>query len=110
MKQMKKRTEYKISVNGKILEQVNEVVYLGSMFGRDKRYEMDVERRTAAGDRINRALAALMRRRNVSEVSLFGRTKYAVLVPTLLYGSDKKAFILLLLLFFCNTHGITVEE
>ena len=32
------RTECKISVNGKILEQVNEVVYLGSMFSRDGRY------------------------------------------------------------------------
>ena len=57
------RTECKISVNGMILEQMNEVVYLGSMFSRDGRYEMDVERRIAAGNRVNGALAALMRRR-----------------------------------------------
>ena len=38
------RTECKISVNGKILEQVNEVLYLGSMFSRDGKYEIDVER------------------------------------------------------------------
>ena len=44
------------------LEQVNEVVYLGSMFSRDGRYEMYVERRIAAGNRVNGALAALMRR------------------------------------------------
>ena len=31
----KERTECKISVNGKILEQVNEVVHLGSMFSRE---------------------------------------------------------------------------
>ena len=40
-----------------ILEQVNEVVYLGSMFSRDGRYEMDVERRIVAGNKVNRALA-----------------------------------------------------
>ena len=38
------RTECKICVNGKILNQVNEVVYLGRLFSRDGRYEMDVER------------------------------------------------------------------
>ena len=43
------RTTCKISVNGKILEQVNEVVYLGSMFYRDGRYEMNVKRRIATG-------------------------------------------------------------
>ena len=39
------RAECKISINGKILEQVDEVVYLGSMFSRDGTYEMDMERR-----------------------------------------------------------------
>ena len=38
------------------------MVYLGSMFSRDGRYEMDVERRIAAGNSGNGALAALMRR------------------------------------------------
>ena len=41
------------------LEQVNEVVYLGSIFSRGGRYEMDAKRRIAA---VNSALAALMRR------------------------------------------------
>ena len=44
---------------------MNEVVYLGSMFSRNGRYEMDVERCIAAGNKVNGALAALMRRRNV---------------------------------------------
>ena len=70
----------------KILEQVNEVVYLGSMFSRDGRYEMDVERRIAAG-KVNGALAALMRRRNVSTAARLA-VHNAVSVPTLLYGSE----------------------
>ena len=45
---------------------MNEVVYLGSMFSRDGRYEMDVKRRIAAGNKVNGALVALMRWRNVS--------------------------------------------
>ena len=36
------------------------------MFSRDGRYKMVVERRITAGNRVNGALAALMRRRNVS--------------------------------------------
>ena len=56
------------------------------MFSRDGKYEMDVERRIAAGNRVNGALAAFMRRRNISTV---GRLVIhnAVLVTTLLYGS-----------------------
>ena len=76
-----------ISVNGKILEQMNEVVYLGSMFSRDGRYEMDVERRIAAGNKVNGALAALMRWRNVSPAARLA-VHNAVLVPILLYGSE----------------------
>ena len=69
------------------IEQVNEVVYLGSMSSRDDRYEMDVERRIAAGNKVNGALAALMRRRNVSRAARLA-VHNAVLVPTLLYGTE----------------------
>ena len=65
------RTVFMISVNGKILEQVNNVVYLGSMFSRDGRFEMDVEGRIAAGNKVNGALAALTRRRYVSTGARF---------------------------------------
>ena len=75
------RTKCKISVNGKILEQVK-VVYLGSMFSRDGRYEMDVERLIAAGNRDNRALAALMRQWDVSTATHNMAVHNAVLVPT----------------------------
>ena len=42
------------------------MVYLRSIFSRNKRYEMDMERHTAIGDRVDGVLVALMRRRNVS--------------------------------------------
>ena len=49
--------------------------------------EMHVERRVAASNRVIGALAALMRRRNVSiDASL--AVHNAVLVPTLLYCSE----------------------
>ena len=38
------------------------------MLSRNERYKMDAERRIAAGNKVNGALAALMRRRNVSTV------------------------------------------
>ena len=66
---------------------MNEVVCLGSMFSRDGRYEMDVERRIAAGNKVNGALAALMRRRNVRTAAHLA-VQNAVLVPTLLYGGE----------------------
>ena len=57
------------------------------MFSKDGRYEMDAERHIAAGKRVKGALAALMRWRNVSTALLLA-VHNAVLVPTLLYGSE----------------------
>ena len=54
-----------LNASNTILEKVNEVVYLGSMFSRGI-YEMDAKRRIAAGNWVNGALAALMKRRSVS--------------------------------------------
>ena len=45
---------------------------------------MDVEMRIAAGNRVNGALAVMMRWQN----GTFGRTQCSVGVPALLYGSD----------------------
>ena len=42
------------------------VVYLGSMFSRDGKSEMDAERHTATGNRANGGFTALMRRQNVN--------------------------------------------
>ena len=48
---------------------------------------MDAERRIAAGNRVNDIMALLMRRRNVSTAARLV-VHNAVLVPTLLYGSE----------------------
>ena len=61
-KRNEEKTKCKISINGKILEQVIKVVYLGSMFSSDGRYEMDVKNLVAAGNRVDGALAALIKR------------------------------------------------
>ena len=66
---------------------MNEVVYMGYMFSRDGRYGMDVDRLIAAGNRVNRVLTALIRRRNVSTAARLA-VHNAVLVTTLLYGSE----------------------
>ena len=48
---------------------------------------MDVERRNAAGNRVNGDLAALMRRGNVITTARLA-VHIIVLVPTLLYGIE----------------------
>ena len=48
---------------------------------------MEAERCIAAGNRVKRALAALMRRRNVSTAARLA-VHNAVLVPSLLYGTE----------------------
>ena len=67
-----------------ILEQMNEVVYLGSVFSRDGRYEMNVERRITVGNRVKGALAETAKRQYSCT---FGRTQF-VLVRTPLYGNE----------------------
>ena len=57
------------------------------MFSRDGRYEVDVKRRIAAENKINGALATLMRRRYVSTAARLA-VHNAVLVRTLLYGNE----------------------
>ena len=46
-----------------------------------------MERRIAAGNKVNGALAALMRRQNVSTAARLA-VHNVVVVPTLLYGSE----------------------
>ena len=70
-----------------VFEPVNEVVYLGSIFSRDGRYEMGAERRIAAGNMVNGVLTALKRQQNVSTAARLA-VHNAVLVPTQLYGSE----------------------
>ena len=55
------------------------------MFSRD--WIRDVERRITAGNKVNGALAALTRRQNVSTAARLA-VHNALLIPTLLYGSE----------------------
>ena len=59
------------------------------MFSRDGRYEMHAEWRISTGNRVNVALAAL-RQRNVSTAARLATVHNAVLVLTLLYGSERR--------------------
>ena len=74
------RTECKISVNGKILEQVDEVVYWESIFSRDGRYEIDAEKRITASNRVN----GVMMRRGSCSTAAHLPVYNIVLVPSLL--------------------------
>lgn len=59
LKETRKETECNIFVNWKLLQKVNEIVYLGyfPLLCRDGRYVMDVERSIAASNIIKSALA-----------------------------------------------------
>ena len=81
------RTECVIQVQNEELEQVNEYVYLGSMFTRDGRCESDIERRKTAGTKVNGALRPIMKSRNVS-IPAKKLLHQAILLPTLMYGSE----------------------
>ncbi|CAG4954309.1 unnamed protein product [Parnassius apollo] len=81
------RTKCEIWVNQECLEQVNEIVYLRSAFSRDGRYYLDVDRRVAAGNKGNGALNALVKRQGMVKSARLA-IHNAVLVPTLLYGSE----------------------
>ena len=52
---------------------------------------MDVERRIATGNRVNEALTALMKRRNVSTAARLA-VHNAVLVPALCYTAVKRGY------------------
>jgi hypothetical protein len=80
-------TECKIVVNGESLKQVEEFVYLGSMFTRDGNMEKDIERRVSAGNRVNGALKSVVANKCLSNEAKLA-VHNGVLVPTLMYGSE----------------------
>ena len=57
------------------------------MFSRDGRYEVDAERRIAAGKRVNGASARLMRRQNVSTAA-----HLTVHNPVLVQTAEKRGY------------------
>ena len=74
-------------VEGECLEQVNEYVYLGSLFSRDGRCDKEMERRKIAGSRVSGALRPLVRSKNVS-LQAKKLMHNAILLPSITYGSE----------------------
>ena len=76
-----------MKVNDVSVEQMNEFVYLGSMFTRDGKIDADVERRVNAGNNVNGAIHAVVTNQSMSEKARLA-VHNGVLVPTLMYGSE----------------------
>ncbi|CAG5039926.1 unnamed protein product [Parnassius apollo] len=55
------KTICEIRIEGELIEQVDEFVYLGCVFSRDGRYDKDIERRVNAGNRVNGALHSIVK-------------------------------------------------
>ena len=81
------RTDCVVKVNNDCLEQVDEYVYLGSLFTRDGRCDGEIERRKLAGDRINGVLRPVIANKNISMVAK-STVHQAIVVPTIMYGSE----------------------
>lgn len=80
-------TECNIMIGEEHVEQVNEFVYLGSMFTRNGRYDEDIKRRVNAANRVSGALHCMMASRTVSKEARLA-VHNSVFVPTLMYGSE----------------------
>ncbi|KAG7296450.1 hypothetical protein JYU34_020192 [Plutella xylostella] len=80
-------TECKITIENEKAGQVNEFVYLGSLFTRDGKCEGDIERRVKAENKVNGALHSFMRSQHVSQKARLA-VHGGVLVPTLMNGSE----------------------
>ena len=74
-----------VKINDVSVEQMNEFVYLGSMFTRDGKIDADVERRVNGGNKVNGGIHEV-----VTNQSMFEKARMAVqngeLVPILMYG------------------------
>ena len=81
------RASVRITVDDVVLEQVDEIVYLGCAFSRDGRYTADIERRATFGNSVNGALGKFLSSKTVSKRAQLA-IHNAVLVPTLTYGSE----------------------
>ena len=76
-----------IELNGERLEQVNEFVYLGSMFDRNGRIDGEITRRVNAGAQVVDAMNKFARDERLSKgarMAVYG----SVVVPVLMYGSE----------------------
>ncbi|GBP08873.1 hypothetical protein EVAR_78268_1 [Eumeta japonica] len=76
-------TEYDILIESKKVKQVEEFVYLSSMFTNDSKHDRDIERRVNAGNKINGALLAIMNSKSVSRQARLA-IHNGVMIPTLM--------------------------
>ncbi|GBP75834.1 hypothetical protein EVAR_15083_1 [Eumeta japonica] len=60
-------TECDILIEGEKVEQVKEFIYLSSLFTSDGKYDIDVEKRVNAGNKMNNALFVIMNSKSVSQ-------------------------------------------
>ncbi|XP_049870886.1 uncharacterized protein LOC126370141 [Pectinophora gossypiella] len=80
-------SECRIMIGNEMVEQVNEFVYLGTMFTRDGKCDEDIERRVRLGNSVNGAMHAVVSSQCISQDARMA-VHNAVLVPTLKYGSE----------------------
>ncbi|XP_026317751.1 uncharacterized protein LOC113228612 [Hyposmocoma kahamanoa] len=76
-----------IKIQGMIIDQVNEFVYLGSVFTRDGKFDEDIERRVRKGNAVNGAISGVMGS-NILSQKAYMSIHNALLVPTLTFGSE----------------------
>ncbi|GBP66954.1 hypothetical protein EVAR_40546_1 [Eumeta japonica] len=74
-------------------EQVKEFVYLSSLFTNDGKHDRAIERRVNAGNKVNRALLAIMNSKSDSRQARLA-IHNGVLIPTLVYSSESWAIYL----------------
>src|SRR5215510_6632907 len=80
-------TECKVSLNGSKLDQVNEFVYLGSMFDRGNKIDDEIGRRVNSALKVITALSGFHRTDGLSKRARL--VVYdGVVMPTLMYGSE----------------------
>jgi hypothetical protein len=80
-------TECKIQIDGQWLDQVNEFVYLGSLFHRDGSLDGEIERRVNACLRVVGATGKICRDQDI-DMKCKLAVYESVLIPTLTYGSE----------------------
>ncbi|GBP50611.1 hypothetical protein EVAR_28801_1 [Eumeta japonica] len=81
-------TESDILIEGEKVEQMKEFVYLGSLFTNDGKHDRDIERRVKAGNKMNRALLAIMNGKSVSQQTHGLAIHNGVLISMFMYGSE----------------------
>ncbi|GBP37372.1 hypothetical protein EVAR_22834_1 [Eumeta japonica] len=79
--------ECNILIEGEKVEQAKEFVYSNSLFTNDGKHDRNIERSVNAGNKVNRALLAILNSTSVSRQVHFA-IYYEILIPTVMYGNE----------------------